>query len=348
MRGVPYSGGKKKNHTDCAAALSVCLMMQRCRVAGTWPVFRDHHDIWMLAWRHLLTRPAGAVSFYKVKAHVNPDLLDDSVLRQHAKMNNIVDGVAKSCARKALRGRIRLLEKEELMLQHDFTLLGCFHEMWHEMSTRCWANVKSATERVSAMPHFQLPFVLQGSVVCHCDISDDECASCPFGEVFAQRVRSYFQGLRWHPDKPPTSALELYVDFALHTGTSVPIRVDSNGSRPNAKEEFALPDRDIRADAFQVPLVVQSRTWVRMMKWILNRWDDAPMVIQNRCKSLSSVGYTMPAFSVSGCPQLRMGAKVHEALWEFFHTNGRIHNSLGKQWHPPRSRAASSYAHAGA
>ena len=168
-----------------------------------------------------------------------------------------------------------------------------------------------------------------------CDSQDD------------QTWRAYFHLLPWDCGQAPVSALEIYIDFCITTGSVAPVRID-DPENPSTKECFALPDLDISADSFQVPLVTQSRTWVRMIKWVLARWPNAPMSTKQRLKGLAMIGYTMPAFSLTGCPSFRAGILPRQHLWRFFHHNGKIHNSLGRKWMPPRHAPAAQYAQAGA
>ena len=334
-------------YTDCQAALLVCEQMIRCRHTGQQPRFRDHHDVWDAVWRLMLTRPVGCVRFFKVTAHQDPSFLGDPALQFRSRMNNKVDAVAKQCVKSFLRGKLRLMDAEEQAREKDIKMLSNALSMWHELNATTLTKIRKDTTCSGLMPAFVIPFSPENSAICQCDISDDVCDQCPFGATFARRVRAYFHMLPWDCSQAPVSALEVYIDYCLFTGSVVPVRVD-DATDPSTKEQFALPDLDISADSFQVPLVTQSRTWVRMIKWILARWPNAPMAPKQRLKSLAMVGYLMPAFSLSGYPKFRSGILPRQHLWQFFHANGKVHQSLGRMWKPPRSAVPMQVAQAGA
>ena len=335
-------------HIDCAAAICVLQNLLHCRSHGIEPCFHDHHDLWTQVWKLLLTRVANAVTVTKVKAHQKPDELIDLQMKHHAKMNNAVDAKAKKCVQTFLKGKKALMNKEESRLQYHETMLLEFHRMWCEMNTECLKVIVRETCHSGTMPAFTLPFQMNNSFQYSCQLPQDVLEACPLGFQFAIRLQAYFHGMRWDHQQSPTSCLELYIDYSLHTGTVVPIKVDPDPMHPNV-EKFELPDMSVAADSFNVPLVVQSRTWVRAVKWLIKVWEECPMEIQHQCKgALSVVGYSMPMCCVKGAPCLRMQTGAREHLWNYFHVNGRIKNNMSRRWHPPKRSVPLLHAQAGA
>ena len=182
-----------------------------------------------------------------------------------------------------------------------------------------------------------------------CDIDDAVLRQCPYGYVFAVRVVRYFNQLLWDLTLPPVSFLELYFDFCLDSGTVAPILMrPSTGVLKKDAPFFALPDQDIKADANQVPLVVQSRTWARMIKWLLHQWSDCPLTIHNRVKSVSACGYCMPAISLGGGPKFLTGVRPKQSLWTYFHPNGFAKQNMARMWRPSCPVNHQVFAQAGA
>ena len=335
-------------HVDCSAAISVLTSLLHCRTHGIEPFFHDHHDLWMQVWKLLLTRPANSVQVSKVKAHQKPHELQDVLLRNHALMNNAVDNKAKQCVQKHLKGKKALLNKEEQCAEHNESMLLDFHRMWCEMNTECLKVVVHGTCHSGTMPTFTLPFQMPDAVPCTCQLPSEVLDACPFGTEFAKRLQNYFHGMRWDHQQAPTSCLEIYIDFSLFTSSVAPVKIDPDPARPTV-ERFELPDLSVSADSFNVPLVVQSRTWVRAVKWLIKVWEDCPMEIQHQCKSaLAMVGYTMPMCCVKGAPSLRLHTSAKQHLWNYFHVNGRIKNNMSRRWHPPKRSIPLHHAQAGA
>ena len=206
-------------------------------------------------------------------------------------------------------------------MEKDESMLLAFQKMWCEMNTECMRVIVRETQHSGTMPTFTLPFQLQNSHLYTCQLPDEVLKSCPLGFDFAKHLQNYFHQLRWDHHQPPTNCLELYIDFSLCTSSVVPVKVDPDPLHPKV-EKFELPDLNIAADSFSTPLVVQSRTWVRAIKWLIKVWDGCPLQILHQCKgALSMVGYTMPMCCVQGAPGLRMQTSAREHLWNYFHVN---------------------------
>ena len=64
------------------------------------------------------------------------------------------------------------------------------------------------------------------------------------------------------------SRLELYIDFAISTGTVAPVNVNQC-SGPGHKAINAVPDENFSAQVASATLAQQSRVWIRFLKWVL-------------------------------------------------------------------------------
>ena len=319
-------------HVDCAAAVAVCQMLVHCRATGLEPHFRDHHDLWWLVWKSILTRPVGAFAFVKVQAHQTPDDIADPVCRQHAVWNNCVDSIAKTCVNRFLSGKKKSMTQDAKAFETSCSMLQRFNDFWVAVNTRCFDAVKkSERPRVGAVPDFQIVYSPGATQTCVCIVPEDILQSCPFGVTFAKRVVAYFNNLPWDLSLPPVSFLELYIDFSLTTATVVPVLLTSE---QNPKGWYALPDQCIEADAFSRPLAAQSRIWTSMLKWLLRVWPGTFLSLRPRVKSMSHCGYLFPAVSLAGTPLLRRGVLARTELWKFLHPNGFAAKNLSRVWKP--------------
>ena len=332
--------------TDCAAALRVAQYLTWCRKTGVCPNFKDHHDLWGCIWKVLLTRPPECILFEKVKAHMTPEVLGDPTLVFRARMNNMVDADAKDCIRSSTRGFVRQFNADEKATKKKTKMFQDLHAMWNAMNAKCFSSAKTGPLPSVRMPEFSIPFTLSNAVTCQCSLDDDVLKACPFGFTFAKRVCDYFDGLRWDLDQQPVSCLEVYVDFCLSTSSVAPVCTNGVSATFRRKQIFELPDMSVAADAFNVPLVSQSRIFVSMIKWLLRNWD-APFVPRTKVKSLSMCGYLMPAFSLSGVPEFRMQTQARQQLWNYFHVQGKAKQDLSRNWRPPSRHQVHAVAHAG-
>ena len=318
-------------HTDSAAVCSVANYLIKCRISGECPSFRDHHDLWNCVWRMLLTRPKDAVRVLKVKAHLGVSCALDPVTHQHTIWNDKADAAAKQCIKTFLKGKKRVLTQACASRDADGCLHLRFANMWCEMTAKCREVVRREQPvNRSLMPVFHVSFYVLNAITCVCKVPKHVLAECPLGPVFAERVRQYFDGLRWDLSQEPIGLLHLYFDFCLHTKTMAPVSV------PNASgvEEFLLADQSIAADALRPALVVQSRTWNKMIKWLLKVWGNPPFALIPKAKSLSRYGYPFGAVSLSGSPDLRAKDASMQHLWNYFHVNGAVASSLSRSWQP--------------
>ena len=331
-------------HTDSAAVCCVVRYLLTCRVTGESPSFKDHHDLWNCVWRLLLTRPAGAIDVQKVKAHLGVHSLLDPETKQHTIWNDKADQAAKKCIKDFLKGRKRLLTQACAARTKDAEMLLRFAEMLGEMTARCREASRVEQHEMSGrkpMPVFPILFEPTVAVRCECQVPDDVLATCPLGKKFALRVRDYFHNLWWDLTQQPVGLLQVYFGFCLTTQTMAPVRVtDAAG-----QEQYLLADQSIAADAQRPTLVVQSRTWNKMMKWFLKVWGNAPFAWIAKAKSLSQFGYHFGAVSLSGSPNVRSKDASMQHLWNYFHVNGVVINSLSRSWQP---RTPIAFAQAGA
>jgi len=121
--------------------------------------------------------------------------------------------------------------------------------------------------------------------------------------------------LEWVHAPAPISALELYINFALDTGTMVPVQPTGKGSK------FVLRDLDVQADLCDANLALQNKTWIRGLKHVHEFFPHAlvPSWL-NRENTLNCFGYTIKVISLSFRPKLKNGAHACKLLWDYFHT----------------------------
>eukprot|EP00438_Fugacium_kawagutii_P017856 Skav229919 [mRNA] locus=scaffold3709:10405:15534:- [translate_table: standard] len=324
-------------HSDCSAVCSVGNGLVAARLAGSPPIFLEHADLWSLVWELILTRPAWCVKFTKVKAHQDTAGLDNVYDIWCAKMNNYVDGVAKRCAKSAMRGSIRARERYCKQRITDIGMLRKFYMCWGEMNRVVMTKVKeSKPVRTGTMPVFSLLIDSDALQSVQCTIPDHVLHTCPYGSEFAFRVRDYLDGLEWDLHKPAVSLLELYFDFTLRTGTVAPVFCAFTSLR-GSRGVYKLPDVHIVADLQQQPLHQQSRVWNRTIKWFLTKWSDAPWGHVIKTASLGRYGYTIPVIGLQGQPRFRMSVQVCQQLWTYFHPNSGSTRNLKHKWIPPRT-----------
>lgn len=256
-------------------------------------------------------------------------------------MNSYVDGVAKRCAKNAARGTIRKREQCCKSRTNDVSMLHSFFQCWGEMNRAALrASAVAKPKRDGTMPSFQL-LVDPAALICvGCDIDDDTLASCPYGRVFACRVRDYLNGLEWDVQQAPVSLLELYFDFAISTGTVSPVFCAYSSHR-GSRGVYRLPDIDVIADVQQQTLQLQSRVWHRVIKWLLPHWRNHPLGTVCQTNSLARYGYFKPHGGIGGQPRFRSNLIVCQSLWNYFHAFNGAATSLKYRWNPPRTVAES-------
>ena len=81
------------------------------------------------------------------------------------------------------------------------------------------------------------------------------------------------------------------------------------------------------------------------MKWFLKVWGNAPFAWIAKAKSLHQFGYHFGAVSLTGSPNFRSKDASMQHLWQYFHVNGVVINSLSRTWQP---RTPITIARAGA
>eukprot|EP00438_Fugacium_kawagutii_P017560 Skav228548 [mRNA] locus=scaffold1887:556581:561575:- [translate_table: standard] len=324
-------------HSDCSAVCTVGAALVSARVAGTPPVFPEHDDPWGLVWELLLTRPSSCVAFTKVKAHQDISKLSDLGEIWKATMNNKVDQLAKTCAKKFGQGSLRARAQFCKDRQHAISMMHDFFLFWGESNAIAVKKLQTQQPvRSGNMPEFQMlidPLALQ---VIHCDIPDHVLLTCPYGSVFARRVCQYFDGLQWDFQQPAVSLLELYIDFSITTGSVAPVFCPFTTSR-GSRGIYKLPDCDVLADVQQESLQLQSRVWQRVVKWCLKHWESAPWTTMCQATSMARYGYPKPHNGLCGQPKFRSNTAVCNALWTYLHATRGAQRCFRNKWVPPRA-----------
>lgn len=320
--------------TDCSSVVENLSAMLSARLAGTRPKFHDHEDLWHIVWGLISDRGHDDLMVTKVRAHQNISKVLDPMEKWKATMNDHADKLAKSCIRKHWKDEIQdILECLQLHAT-DVRRLHDFHEMWNEMNEEAiQISKKQSHGDALPTPAFRLLFDEQQAVSIPCVIAESKLESCIYTELFARRVVNYFHNLEWDFTQPNVSTLELYIDFALWSGTVAPALIHA-GSKKTGKHNrsYQLPDQCPLADLAQCTLRQQSRVWSKMLAWLRENWHQAPGKPQLGCTSLVKVGYHQQHYGVPGTPRFRSGLRVLHELRSFFETSKGYRTNMDRRW----------------
>lgn len=153
----------------------------------------------------------------KVKAHQDVSRLTDLQDIWGATMNNYVDGVPKKRVKNSVWGTIRAREAFCKKRMFDISMLRSLLQCWGEMNARVMKKIQTLKPaRAGTMPEFKLmigPGVLS-PVSCH--ITDHVLSTCPYGPVFARRVRDYLIRLEWDMQRNNQQSVCLNCTLTFH------------------------------------------------------------------------------------------------------------------------------------
>ena len=245
-------------------------------------------------------RPEGAVTFVKVKAHLDlkshlPHFLD--ICRHH---NHLADSAAKQAVRNATSFSYNQLRV--MHAQHS-ELRGVVRQYHAFLIQRAqFEFAKKAEARAS--PRFELS-VLDVSGNCflhHALVDDDALLRCPYSHQFARALLAWAKDLQWACSHPhaDTSMTELLVNFIFCTGLRPPVNINKfrAGKRPAyAMRESCPCDLPLEAFTFAEDL----RAFQAALKWFRKYMhvDLLPGEFVVNCRSLYVLGYSRPTKGVS-------------------------------------------------
>lgn len=283
----------------------------------------SHPDMWLpIAW-HVKQRQPGDIRVFKVKAHQMDDTQVFQTEHWMEYANRCADEHAKAVFASEHQALFSAMQSHVQRIQNQEKMMIQFHDYVCQIADRYFAHDQKRPKDTSLIPDFCMlqPVVTDlGPFV----ISDSQVSNWPFGPTFASRFVSWWNTLTW-TDEGIVSTLELYVDFAVTTGSLVPV------SLPNRK--WVLRDENIVADESSLAMNLQSRTWTQILQWILPKIDFTIPILQ-RGRGLHHVGYTIPVYTFAGRPKLHIGSMASQILWNYFHRSGATVRDMKATWHP--------------
>ena len=324
---------------DCQSVCDVLNTLCLYRALGCQPPKIDHWDLWQRIWWHLQQRPCDAVKVEKISSHTNWRNMNDGQDKWAGEHSEIVDTCAKDVLRIGHKGLLRTCTVAFQRWSTTCDNLSQFHDFWIAACQRCFKHSEPHTEvRHCGPPDFsiyQIDDTIQGVFPCIPSL-DEFLIHWQLGRIFGTRFLDWWSSLEWVHASAPISALELYINFALDTGTMVPVQPTGKGSK------FLLRDLDAQADLCDAKLALQNKTWIRGLKHVHEFFPHAlvPSWL-NRENTLNCFGYTIKVISLSFRPKLKNGAHACKLLWDYFHTNTGVQRDLKRPWRCHRKRNTS-------
>ena len=315
-------------YVDCAAVVDCIQTIIHCQnMREPLPTFSSP-DIWNdIAW-HLSHRNFGEVCVVKIEAHQNWKAMTPGTQRLKGFFSDAVDGQAKDAIRidqKRLFHKISQIvvrdriNKDNLFLYHDFLCAA---------NDCCFEHKQKCAEIPSSKPSFLEVLICIQPFFQVEPVHDVTPLDFPYGEVFYQRFRNWWNGLVWGHG-PPTSLLELYIDFSLFTVSQVPVGI---GYR-----KYALRDQSTLADVQESSLLTQSKTWIQIIKWFQkHQHGSMPCPIQSKLRALHPFGYSIPCLGFPLRVRWQAGVDTADSLWRYFHHGDKLKRSFAPPWHPKK------------
>ena len=314
-------------YVDCAAVVDLLGLVIQCRTNGeTLPAFSSP-DIWSdIAW-HILNRDDGDVKVVKITAHQEWQKLGVGSKRLEGFFSEVVDFQAKDAIRidqKTLYTKmLHFVEKDKIDKEHLFQ----FHDFLCAINDRCFEHKKQDCRTLQSKPVFSDILACVPPFHCTEPLPDTVEFHFPYGEVFYNRFRQWWNRLSWGFG-PPTSLLELYFDFAIFSGSQVPVVV---GYR-----RYQVRDKSTLADLQESSLLTQSKTWIQVIKWFQKHFSGSlPCPIQSKLRALHPFGYSIPCLGFPCRVGRLTGDTSADSLWFYFHQGDKLKRSLASPWHPP-------------
>ena len=304
-------------YSDCLSAVDFVLYLLQCHCRHHRPTFTDHQDIWLQVWRQIQARPPEAIRVIKTKAHEDPGKIDQPSLKWQAVMNNKVDLVAKA----AVSNWFPVFSKAEAVFQKITKQVERFEQHCHLIvdQAQCDPPKGKICDPSETIPDWSsrmpCPSMCENFRI---DIPQD--VTCPFGDIFLQRVVEWAKRLEWPSNGyGQVSMLELYVDFTLFSKSLAPVSLPPENKK--YKCCYKLSDLDKLASVTIQNLAQQSIVWNRFIKWTRSNgfllWEGESIT---KSYALSQFGYALWAPAVQGHPIFISGVKVYQIIHDFFNT----------------------------
>lgn len=171
-------------YSDCLNAVEMLTHLISCHLNHLKPVFGDHQDIWLQIWHQVRSRPPDFIRVVKIRAHQNPESIEDPFLKWQAVMNNRVDLVAKA----AVCDWSPVFSKAEAVYQKITKQADNFAQ--HCQLIISQAEYNPQKESIANLDEDKPDFSSRAPCPGICDFYNivvPEITS-PFGDVFLQRV----------------------------------------------------------------------------------------------------------------------------------------------------------------
>ena len=313
-------------YVDCAAVVELLLQIIGCHgCCKLLPAFASP-DIWNdIAW-HIFNRQLDDVKVTKIEAHQEWKKLPAGRKRQEGVFSDAVDFQAKQSI---LYDQKKLYIKAERALKRDKSNkehLIQYHDFLCAANDRCFEHKPPKAEGVQSKPLFSDVLQCIQPFFQNEAITESMPNNFTFGAVFYERFRTWWNSLVWGHG-PPTSLLELYIDFALSTKTQVPVKV--------GYQKYCLRDQSTLADVHECSLLTQSKTWGHIIKWFQkNMIQCLPGAIHGKLRALHPFGYSIPVLGFPFRVQWSAGVSTAESLWQYFHQGDKLKRSFASPWLP--------------
>lgn len=155
---------------------------------------------------------------------------------------------------------------------------------------------------------------------------------CPFPPLFLQRVIDWASQLQW-PTRE-VSALELYVDFTLHSKSFAPVNI---GYVKGVGTAYALKDQCRVAEVTYQSLAQQSWIWNMFLKWArlkgFKLWEGSYVP---RTTSLKNLGFTLWTAGITNRPRFTSGELVYQITNKLLVTKSGKVRSFNVAYHGPQ------------
>ena len=323
---------RPKIFSDCQLALDQLWHLQECHVLGIPPKFQDHQDIWGLVWFQVCNRPPNWIEAVKTTAHVSLSSCETEQQRWEAWMNNQVDELAKNAVRK-WNPLFTQNEKSYKELEGRCVKIKGLHDVIIRQASNAKPSEFKKVPVVEGEKCFQ--YKIPPLAICApFQIGDVPC-DCPFPELFLRRVIDWASKLQWpSPSTGEVSALELYIDFTLHTKTFAPVNI---GKSKGLGTIYALKDQSNDADVVYQSLAQQSWVWNMFLKWARHNnfrlWGGTYVP---RSTALKDMGFSLWTSAVTNHPRFTQGDSVYKVINKLFVTKSGKIRSFNVAYHGPQ------------
>ena len=326
------SVSRPKIFSDCQVALDQFWYMLDCRIAGIQPKFSDHQDIWGQIWFQISHRPPKWIEAVKTAAHVDLKHCSNKHQKWEAWMNNKVDELAKT----AVQGWPNLFafnkksfHELEIRRKHLRTL----HDVVIDQASKVTPNEYKKTEVNEGEKCFN--HLIPPATICSPYQIGNIPEGCPFPPLFLQRVIEWASCLQWPtPSFGEVSALELYIDFTLHSKSFAPVNI---GYVKGVGTTYALKDQCRKAEVTYQSLAQQSWIWNMFLKWArlhdFKLWEGSYVP---RTTSLKNMGFTLWTAGISNRPRFTKGDMAYHIINKLLVTKaGKVRN-FNVAYHGPQ------------